>query len=767
MFIKLINNILSSKKNNESEKNNISARPVLGENGLHSSVLGLYRQGKFEGAKASVDAILKLDPSNTEALLVSGLLYLDEGYSQKALDVLMSAVKLFPKNSDIQLAFGRACVATGKIVSAMSAFKLAIVLDPHNGDAPFYLSLLEISKGRLGEAERLLNDSIINDPNHADAHFHLGNIKFNNGDLIGSIGCYRRAVEIRPKFTDSISGLGRALIRSGNVLDGASYLSEALNLNPDLAQAAYELAIVRVNQRRWSDAVNLLRASISVDSQQPHAQYWLGNALTGLGDVVQAREAFRAAISLDIKFTKARWCQAMVQLSVIPMSTAEQFSGSDNFSIEIDKLAKWCRNHKLGNHYEAVGCQQPFYLAYVPQNHNRSLAQYGSLCSTVMNEWVRRENLPYPRVGRAGAFRVGIVSSHMNNHSVWHALTRGWIEHLDVKQFELHLLHTGSVQDSETAWARKRVAQVHEKLGDWKEWAKFIADQRFDVLLYPDIGMDDATCIRLASLRLASTQISSWGHPITTGLPTIDYFLSAEAFEPADAESHYSERLIYLPRLGCCYQKYETKGKVVPLSEFGIGAYEKILICAGTPFKYSPRDDCVLVDIARRCAPCKLIFFRYEPSAISDMLERRLRIAFDSAGLLFDEHVCFIPWLSQELFFGLLKRADVYLDTIEFSGFNTTMQAVECSTPIVAWEGAYMRGRFASSILRQAGLGEWVANTHNTYAELVEGFCKDRTQRDKYLLILKTNGAGLFNDRETVLEFSRLLYRLIFKGASH
>ena len=53
-----------------------------------------------------------------------------------------------------------------------------------------------------------------------------------------------------------------------------------------------------------------------------------------------------------------------------------------------------------------------------------------------------------------------------------------------------------------------------------------IADQELDVLYYADIGMDPLTYF-LAFARLAPVQCVTWGHPVTTGIPTIDYFLSS------------------------------------------------------------------------------------------------------------------------------------------------------------------------------------------------------------------------------------------------
>jgi protein O-GlcNAc transferase len=394
------------------------------------------------------------------------------------------------------------------------------------------------------------------------------------------------------------------------------------------------------------------------------------------------------------------------------------------FDAEIEALARWCQARGAEKVARAVGTQQPFYLAYIEADHRDRLARYGALCADLMGQWQRATGLAMPaRITRAET-RVGIVSAHVRDHSVWNAIVKGWLQHLDRSRYDVRLFHLGTAHDVETALAKTMVSHYVYGKSDIVEWTQLILGHQLDVLIYPEIGMDPLTA-KLASLRLAPVQATSWGHPITSGLPTMDYFLSADALEPPDADAHYTERLVRLPGLGCCFAPWRGASADVSLASLGIREGMPVLVCAGTPFKYTPRQDAVFAEIARRLGECQLVFFVPEPRALMDRVRARLTRAFDAAGLELEAYAAFVPWLSRSAFAGLLAQADVFLDTMGFSGFNTTMQAIDVGLPVVAREGRYLRGRLSSGVLRRAGLDALVADSEPGFVELAVRLAQD------------------------------------------
>jgi protein O-GlcNAc transferase len=328
---------------------------------------------------------------------------------------------------------------------------------------------------------------------------------------------------------------------------------------------------------------------------------------------------------------------------------------------------------------------------------------------------------------------------------VWNALVKGWFRHLDGSRIELHVFHLGPLRDGETAWAESRSASFTQGNRTLRDWATAVIEKDLDALIYPEIGMDSTT-IKLASLRLVPVQIATWGHPETTGLPTIDYYLSAETFEPIDAADNYSEKLIALPNLGCAYLPLAVTSVDADLPALGIDTNIPILLSPGTPYKYAPQNDKVFVDIARELGSCRIVFFDFMTPALSQVLRKRLESAFRLAGMRFEDYGVFVPWQSTPAFYGLMKRADVFLDTIGFSGFNTAIQAVECGLPIVTRDGRFMRGRLAGGILRRMGLQELVAATNEAYVELAVKLVRDREFRQRICRRMEASRDILFDD---------------------
>jgi predicted O-linked N-acetylglucosamine transferase (SPINDLY family) len=593
----------------------------------------------------------------------------------------------------------------------------------------------------------------------AQEEFARGTAAAQAGRMAEGITALRRAVELKPDYPEAHYNLGAAYRDVGNADAALAAYRRAAELVPKFADVHVDIASILRERRELEEAERSLRAALALKPNYPEALLELGNVHKGAGDWRAALEDFQRAVSLDPAFGRARWAATVAQIPMIDDGDTDREERRQAFARELGTLEAWAATDPQA--YRAVAEHQPFYLAYHEVSNRDLLARYGKLCASLMQGWQQAAGLAAPQRGARGdRIRVGIVSAHFSDHSVWLAFVRGWVQRLDRRRFDLHLFHLSAKRDAETDLAISLATEFHDGKGGWENWARFIHASRMDILLYPEIGMDPATA-KLASLRLAPVQATSWGQPQTSGLPTMDYYLSADALEPPDAQAHYTEALVLLPGTSCWLPRPAGEGREAQRSDLGLPVADVLMLCPGTPFKYAAEHDALWVEIARRVPGGKLVFFRSKPEALSNRLERRLHVAFERAGLSFERHALFMPWQDPPAFRAILAAADLYLDTVGFSGFNTALQAVQCGLPVVTREGRFMRGRLASGMLRRIGLDELVAPSDAAYVELAVALANDAGRRRDLRERLRGARERLFEDDAPVRALESFLARAV------
>jgi protein O-GlcNAc transferase len=687
-----------------------------------------------------------------DRLIAEGNRAEDAGDIAGACRKYLDAIAIADDYAVAHLNLGIARFAAGDVAGALQSYERALTLEPRQPFVNYNLALVVQSQGDISRAEQLLLAAIAGKPDFFEARIVLAHVQESRGSLDEAAASLQSALALRPDHAGAHRNLG-AVRQAQNRLDDAiaSYRT-ALSIEPNSPDAHFHIGNMLNAQRRSDDAAASYRMAISLRPDFAEAQYNLGH----LHYLDEALPYYRQAVEHNPDYAHARWGVALSQQGVLAAKPDSVNVALAAFGSALAELDDWFDHAHIDEGVEVVGSMQPFFVAYQDSNNRDVLARYGKLCARLMKHWQDAQGLAPGRLVPHETIRVGIVSAQVRDQSVWTAIVRGWFKHLDRERFSLHVFNLGTECDQETAFARSRATYFEQGPKNLREWAEAILGQNLDVLIYPEIGMDPTT-VKLASMRLVAVQVATWGHPETTGLPTIDYYLSAAGMEPNNSQECYTEKLVALPHLGCCYERLAVQAAMPDLDALGIRADRPLLVCAGTPFKYTPRFDAVLVAIARSIGRCQFIFFHHGLDALAGKLRRRLETVFANAGLDVGNFVAFIPYQQRPAFYGLLQRADVYLDTIGFSGFNTAMQAVECGLPIVTSEGRFLRGRLASGILKRMELSELVVASDEDYVKLAVRLVFDIPYRKSVRERIVTSRHILFEDTAPIRELEEFL----------
>ncbi|MFS8902915.1 tetratricopeptide repeat protein [Synechococcus sp. H60.4] len=603
----------------------------------------------------------------------------------------------------------------GQLQEAISLYQQVLQAQPAHPEALHLLGVCRQQQGSLEEAIALMQQALAQQPWFPDAHLNLGIVLKQAGRLGEAKAHLQRALEQGGPDPEVLYQLGLVLRQQGELEAALVPLRQALELQPDFADAAYTLAILLRDCGREEEAAELFYRLWQTDPADLAAALgWCVSQLPLLYDTSEqipvARERYRQALQQ----VKARWAHLPRDPKTLERAAA------------------------------GVGSVQPFFLPYQGQNDRELQHLYGSLVGEVM---AARYPQPPVLLRRCpGRLRVGIVSGLFRDHSVWKILTHGWVEALDRSQVALYGFHTSAVQDEITRSLPPRFEQFIAGSRSLAEWQAAIRGAQLDVLLYPEVGIDPV-CAQLAALRLAPVQAMAWGHPQTSGLPTLDVFISSELMEPPDGTGHYTEQLLPLPGIGTYYIPLDVDPAPVDWQAWGVDPDRVLYLCAQSLFKYLPQYDEVFPRIAREVGRCQFLFLRGRLSqGIRQRFWQRLQRAFRAYGLAVEDYVLLLPELSPAQYAAYNALGDVYLDSIGWSGGNTTLEALPHGLPIVTLPGSLMRGRHTYAILQQMGIHATIASNLDEYVQMAVRLGLDDCWREQMGQQVKARQERVYRD---------------------
>ena len=728
---------------NNSHRTAREQSQLIFQNGLR-----LLQQGNPEEAdKLFLEAHL-LDTKNIDALNLLGIRSYQKNELQNALNFLNSANHIAPNSAETLSNLGLVHNALLDFQSALDCFDLAIASNPNIPEAHNNRGNALKGLNRNQEAVSAYQQALTLRPSYGEALSNQGVILLEEGHPEKAIALFEKAIEASPNLATTYNNLGNALTQLHAYEDAFQCFEHALQINSRYLDACLNFGNSLKKAKQISAAIDCYQHALKINPEHAKTFYLLGEIYYDTGDCDLAKTYYAKSLTLDPSNLAIQFALTIAQIPKVYKNEQELRGSRASFSNQLEHLK--ASNHQSSNPDEILNIvkRHPFYLAYQDENNEPLLSQYGVLCfKQALAIQGHLKCIPQTPKSK-DKIRIGIVSHFFCNHPVWHAITKGWVNHLNPDQFEINLFNTNGLEDTETELAKLKAASYINCTNSIERTAQTIIAQNLDLLLYPEIAMD-TTSKALACLRLAPVQGVSWGHPETTGLETIDFYLSGQMLEPNDGQHFYSEQLIRLPNLGTYFENEFVRPITPNLAALGIDPSLPILLCAGSPSKYNPNNDSVFVEIARRVGQCQFIFFNFDEN-LTAILKERLQLIFSNAQLDATQFLRFIPFLKKEEFHGLLQNADLYLDTIGFSGFNTAMQAIACDLPIITIEGTKMRGRLASAILNKIGLEDLVCQTNNGYIDLAIELLQNRERLNAYRDKITQFKAILFNDLEPI-----------------
>jgi predicted O-linked N-acetylglucosamine transferase (SPINDLY family) len=736
---------------------------------------------KFEEAKAIYNQLLELSPDNSEAWHNLGMTNYELARLQleSSRFCLLKALQLDDSVSTYHYSFALIHEAMGDFSLAKQAYHEAIRLKPDDVDAYNNLGTLEKKTNNLIEAEQVFKQFIKINPMHFGTYLNLGNLYFDQANYQQAIEIYEEGLRVKPRdpmilenlalanekignMAESLSCYGFAFYRKNQYQEAINYFNQYLEHEAGSAILYVSLADCYKKLNLRDKAIEIYEQGINHNSQDERLYRCLFYCYQESGLTNKSIELVRQASYL---FPESFSFQRLEQ-SILPIvyqtkdeidQSRQRFINSlydfrKQILLSLQAEQSNLEKNKVAA-LESISLRTNFYSNYQKMNDLVIQKIYGELVHMVM-----KTNFPEyseERLHTIGTNRenkkikIGYVSSKMQG--LIGKMLLGWIKNAK-SCFDIYCYDTSSQLNAinpELQIYSHSYSHFPDHLpNQLRDICEQIWNDKLDILVFFDIGLKPLMT-QLAGLRFALIQCATWGHPITSGSPTIDYFLSSESVESPQGEDHYSEQLVRLPKLGITYPMPDlalttaNKGR----DSFDLDRDDVVYLCCQHIPKYLPQYDYLFPIIAQQVSQARIVFIEgTEGSNTYQQFQQRLKGAFDQLEVDFEKHCLFLPHLSTIDYFNVLKFSDIFLDTIGWSGGITSLDAIACDLPIVTLPGEFFRGRQSYGMLNIIGVTETIAHSEEQYIEIAVRLGLDNALRNAVRTQISQTKQLLYND---------------------
>jgi protein O-GlcNAc transferase len=612
---------------------------------------------------------------------------------------------------------GNEYLAANNFPSAIMAYQRALQSNPRSVEAFYNCGVAFHQQGHLDQAIACYNRAIGLLPGMAEAHFNLAHALSEVNRPEEAEAAYRTTMRLQPQNAAAAYNLGLLYKSRGQYPQAMELFNIALRICPNYAEAHNNIGVIWRDQNRLDQARMCFEQALAITPDMVEALYNLGIVLHKQGDFLQAIDMFRRALTLNPYYAPARWLYHLA-LPIFYAREEDIQASRKRFSANLTRLVTTPLDtlQERLHAYEGVAAFTNFYLQYQGLDDLELQKEYGAFVTRVMGasfpQW--SADRPMPAIAHGERIRVGYLSSCVYGHTIGIFLL-GWMEKHDREQFEIFCYHVGDRTDALTEAVGSVSDHFFHFPGQVTAAATQIASDRLHILVHTDIGMNPVT-LQLAALRLAPVQCKGWGHPVTTGLPTIDYYLSSDLMETEQSSQYYSETLIRLPNIALNYTPPSLPGSPKSRRHFGLPEDAVVYLSTQSLFKYLPQHDDIYPRILAKVPDAVFVFVANSEKQVTDLFAQRLAKTFSDHRM--PVRCLFMPRMNHSDFLSLNMAADVLLDTLEWSGGKTSLEAIACNLPVVTLPGRFMRGRHTYAFLTRMGLAQTIAADKEAYIRL-------------------------------------------------
>lgn len=627
--------------------------------------------------------------------------------------------------------------------------------------AVLQLCRLLLENGNFSIAKRRLLELTKTDAAF-DAHEVIVELLSSQGRLSRALHMLKCAISRFPQDYRYYLALARLLQRSGRLIEAIEAYLRCVALPECPIEAMRSAAILARAMNKHKVAYDIVCKMSQLHPTEAEFHALRGVLLWELDRYDASRDALKQAWSLDSRNLIHYLNASIPSWRISPHGSSHHKTAQKVKTV----IAELQQSLEEGDPWEAKGCEPllplVYWCAYSPLNMQSILRPLYDLLHTAFEPLRFRlraaqklaskpflNSSTFPPNNRR--IRLGVLSANFNQHSNLLAYS-GLLHYLDRTRFELVVIHSNAkVIDQAHLELNNKADEVVYLHADIDTTYSLLISLALDILFFTDRGFNPYDFV-LPDLRTCAIQVTGWGVPHTSGLCSIDYYLSSSWLEGPENQSEYTEKLVLLDGLPGCLMSKDLHFRVLNRSYFMLPEDRVILGCLQNLWKIHPDFDLVLERIAHRLPDVLFVFVDSGCETANQRFQERLARRAPRAS----KQTLFLARCDYSDFLSLCDCLDIQLDTPYYGAGVTGYLSMYVGTPFVTLAGARLRDQTVTAIYNYLDIDDApVADSISDYVEQVVNLASDPGRR---LSIKKATVAAshrLYDNHEYVRSFER------------
>lgn len=367
-----------------------------------------------------------------------------------------------------------------------------------------------------------------------------------------------------------------------------------------------------------------------------------------------------------------------------------------------------------------------------------------------------------PRTPAASGARPAHLGIIMAPRSIWmsYVYVLAMVDTLDPEAFEVSLFCFGP-QLEELFDARRphhiRNAATKSCVlqGSLEDNLALLRAAQLDIAWFTEPNWDFKQYF-LAACRVAPVQCTSSMNAGSTGLATMDYFLSVAGFHQPGDQADFSEQLILWEALPC-WMPQMIFPEPAARADFGLAPDWHIYACLQNPRKFHPDFDALLAGILRADPRGHLVLVADPDAELAQQVSQRFQQTMPELM----PRIWIFPALPNDRFLQLLQLSDVVLDTLYYGGGTTTYQTLAWGTPLITLPTPGLTGQATAALCRVVGFTEGIVDSAEAYVQKAVALAADPVSRLCIQAELRQNAGRLFESPAVLTELQASLEQML------